>query len=178
MISRRKPAHGSPRTSHSWPCEEKPDFVCLLKLSLSSERHSSEVAFMPITGQSFVERANDLSAWRIRTRLPAPLHSQYLKRHKVSGFRAGWRKPPGSSQTGLRPKTGGLTPPRSGVSTLTARGLLVPLIAALAMSCASDVLAQDEPPAVKLSVVRATTGGVHFRRATPPCDRGRGRGRI
>ena len=37
----------------------------------------------------------------------------------------------------------------------------MPLIVALAMTCASDVLAQDEPPAVKLSVVRATTGGVH-----------------
>ncbi len=69
---------------------------------------------MPITGRAFAERATDLSALRVRTRLPSLLHS-----------------------------------------------LLVPLITALAMSDASDVLAQDEPPAVKLSVVRATAGGVH-----------------
>ncbi len=46
-----------------------------------------------------------------------------LTRHKVRGFRAGRRQPPGSSKAGLRPRTGGLTPPRSEVSSRTARGL-------------------------------------------------------
>ena len=47
----------------------------------------------------------------------------HLMRHKVRGFRAGRRKLPGSSEEGLRPRTGGLTPPRSDVSSLTARGI-------------------------------------------------------
>ena len=47
----------------------------------------------------------------------------YLTRHKVRHFQAGWRKPPGSCKEGLRPRTGGLTPPRSDVSSLTARSI-------------------------------------------------------
>lgn len=45
-----------------------------------------------------------------------------LARHAVRHFRAEWRLPPCSSHQGLHPRTRGLTPPRSNVSSLTARG--------------------------------------------------------
>ncbi len=40
-----------------------------------------------------------------------------VTRHNASNFRAGRRQPPGSSCEGLRPRIGGLTPPRSDVSS-------------------------------------------------------------
>ncbi len=55
----------------------------------------------------------------------------YLTRHEVRHFRAGRRQPPGSSQEGLRPRTGGLTPPRSDVSSLTARGTTVAYVSGM-----------------------------------------------
>ncbi len=64
----------------------------------------------------------------------------YLARHDVSHFRAGRRQPPGSSQEGLRLRTGGLTPPRSEVSSRTARGI-APDRHALAVALCGSLIA-------------------------------------
>ena len=47
-------------------------------------------------------------------------HGMCLLLSKVSAI---GRKPPGSTKEGLRPRTGGLTPPRSDVSSRTTRGI-------------------------------------------------------